>query len=335
MIRKNIRLRREYLYAKENEKKDTQIKQLQKATFIPIIRPSKFINPFRFYKIEPHVYLGEIERKIIISMDYISHFKSVSHVQISSPFNNFLTIGFSDGFNDVFTPQEYLFARLRSFGDSNLFEWANILQNYSEDYKVQYHRCKKQIEEDSSSIDCLVTDHQTIEDFLGDKHGIWINYKYTENIMWLDTVNISISLLEKLGYTLDIFIKSLFREGFPKIYQADHITYGDQAKSIFKKLYKLDFKKVSLIKKMDLINATGNLKSAIQHAGTIVMPRSNGVIEGKHYLYFDFDIKEEKSEQKSMELEENPEYNKQMRYCIKVSVSQDFQPSMSSINQTG
>ena len=114
---------------KENEKKDTQIKQLQKATFIPIIRPSKFINPFRFYKIEPHVYLGEIERKIIISMDYISHFKSVSHVQISSPFNNFLTIGFSDGFNDVFTPQEYLFARLRSFGDSNLFEWANLIRS--------------------------------------------------------------------------------------------------------------------------------------------------------------------------------------------------------------
>jgi len=292
---------------KKSDKEEEDHQFLQKASYIVLIKPNRFINPFRFYKISNGALLAEIERKIILTLDCFLHNKIVNSVEVNYPKSRVVTAHFSEQPGTFFTPCEYLIARLKSFGESDLYDWAIFLETYVEDYKNALAKFKQDVVESPSTIDCLEED-EMFHKYLDDKFGITCNLSYTEDAVVMESMSISTKLLTKLEYDREAFIKSLLEENFPKIY-CPNKNYSHQARTIFKKAFCCDFKKFSFAKNMDLYNSKGELVPSIQKSGCLVLSKKGEKLYVKHYLTYDFHVEEEdQKESKMMVIEENPEF---------------------------
>jgi len=207
-------------------------------------------------------------------------------------------------------PQEYLAARLKSYGDRDLYDWATFIENYADDYKTTFRKLTQDIKEDPSVIDCLVEDSDQFNKQLSNKFGFWVNFIYTEGTAKFESISLTIKFLERLGYSVEEFVRILLQGGFPRIY-CPNANYSQVARTIFKKYFYCDFKKHSFTRNMDLYHANGGLIPTSQECGCAVFPQKNGEIHVQHHLMYDFHVEKEiKDECKMVMLEENVNFVK-------------------------
>ena len=232
---------------KYNEKQIEKNQQaLKRAKFITIEMPPRFINPFIFYAIYPHVLLAEENRKIRMSFQAANYYSRVYSVEINSPFPGFVSVKHVPVFlNDHCKfDRDYFLERLKSFGDNEHYEWAQMLENYPQIYGSAFTKTSNIIQNNypkCSVTDCMVSPNEQ-EKFFQKKATHILTMRYDENMVTFLDIAFSMEYLEMLGYTVEEFINLCFKSGVPCIDRCDEEELDNNYTRFgFKIIFELQF----------------------------------------------------------------------------------------------
>jgi len=300
--------------------KDTKIakKRGRKQTKFPIcnftdiIKPHRFINPYRYHKVNSFVILGEEDRSVFFTLEFINTGKTVTHIELNTPFEDAMTVYLADNHNIPTVPYEYLVARLKSYGDVDAYDWAQIIERYNDDYKKDLNTVVTR----STPCDAIIKKDENIRDWLLERPCSWFNFKYTADDLQLTSITFSNSLLKALKYSLSKFFKVCFEEGIPKVFKVSEDAPKLSGKYIFKKLFFPNFNRVDYSKPCEIYDAFGSLVPAYETKGSVCNLMEDGSIEAIHYVKFD--VKTEGPSDGKSKIEENPEFMKYMQNNSKI-----------------
>jgi hypothetical protein len=264
-----------------------QASKKKRATFVKVLQPHKFINPLSRYSLSSGAVLMEHNRNIYVNFDAIhANYVPVS-VDCNSPYKNVITINIEKD-QDLKLPQEYLIARLRSYGDKELAEWASLLESYNTLYKVNHQKAYS---------NAVVSDYikkkgeDPDEALLISQPALWMTMKYSDTGVMETSVSYNSKFLIMVGYSKVDFIKKVFDEGIPKLF----VKEIDPAISLnaFKSLYLMSWYKMRDYGSFDIHGMNGTLTSNLA-VGDIVNFDISGVFTVKHYLIWTNPLKTNK-----------------------------------------
>jgi len=290
---------------KKQQHKDSYPNALERCLYSFVIKPARFLNPCQFYFIPRVIGLAERCGKIDFNIDRIvTHAKHVTGIDVQSSQNHIVNVSLEDNPLVGKTPKEYLVARLKSFGDKDLNDWADYVDNFQESYTTALKNFTNKVNQ-GTNIDSLVPNFDEATSELSNNYGLWLSYKYTEEGVYGVGMSVSNKLLDKLGYTVDKFIETAYQGGIPKIIASDE-AYTRLSYEIFKSEYCFELKKTLAVINVDLIDSKGDLIPARQKMGSLVKPNSDGSLDVKHYIFFDFP--EDSSVKSEKNILDNPDF---------------------------
>jgi len=231
--------------------------------------------------------LAERYGKIDFNIDrVVTHAKHVKGIDVQSSKNHIVNLSLEDNPLMSRTPKEYLVARLKSFGDKDLNDLADYVDNYKESYTTAFKNFTNKVKQ-RSNIDSLVPNFDEATSELSDNYGLWLSCKYAAEGVFGAGMSVSNKLLDKLGYTVDKFVETAYQGGIPRIIANDE-AYSRLSYEIFKSEYCFELKKTLAVINVDLIDSKGDLIPARQKMGSLAKPNPDGSFEVKHYIFFEF-----------------------------------------------
>jgi hypothetical protein len=114
---------------KELEKNEKKQNNVYRAHYSPILKPQKFMNPYKIYRLYTDHAIIEDCGKFYTDMIAVSQWKYLSTVNINHKIG-LVNVTYENNSNYMTPPWEYLAARMRSFGDVESVEWANALEDF-------------------------------------------------------------------------------------------------------------------------------------------------------------------------------------------------------------
>jgi hypothetical protein len=119
---------------KELDKKVSQIKTSLRANYIICLKPQKFLNPHKVYKIYMSNPIGEENGIINGEYSWLNYWKNITTVHINQHAKVVnATLSNSKTYNSP--PWEYLVRRFRSMGDMVSYEWASAIEYFCKTYE--------------------------------------------------------------------------------------------------------------------------------------------------------------------------------------------------------
>jgi len=272
---------------KKQQHKDSYPNALERCLYSFVITPARFLNPCQFYFIPRVIGLAERCGKIDFNIDRIvTHAKHVTGIDVQSSQNHIVNVSLEDNPLVGKTPKEYLVARLKSFGDKDLNDWADYVDNFHESYTTAFKNFTNKVNQ-GTNIDSLVPNFDEATSELSNNYGLWLSYKYTEEGVYGVGISVSNKLLDKLGYTVDKFVETVYQGGIPRIIASDD-AYSRLSPEIFKREFCLELKKIFAVINVDLIDSKGDLIPARQKMGSLTKSNPDRFLEVKHYIFFEF-----------------------------------------------
>jgi hypothetical protein len=253
-----------------------------RACFVGIIKPQRFINPFCYVKFPAFGSIGEMQRKIVITLDGMFEYFLINSIAIRSSLPEAVKLSFTEDANCIAPSIDYLVARLKSFGDSDYLEWANAFENYTDFYKSKHQQCLKEITENPSGLPYMLLDTEAFEQNFQNKCGIWMTILNKPESSEMVSLHVTTKWLEALKYEKDAFIQEHCCKGWTKVQAVDD-RWTALSEVIFKFLYCMDFSPMPVLC-LDVIDAQGDIVSIVGNAGSLVSLKSNGDLEMRFYL---------------------------------------------------
>jgi len=316
-----------------------QSDSVTRATFIPIIKLHRFIHPFKFYRITPSLVLAHENRSIYLNFDILLASKCVNSVECNHSYRNMITVTMTDNVYVGIKAKDYLVARLKSFGDAELYEWALMIQNYEEDYLSQYTSFLTNLRQNQLTFnqqELIEENKERICQELMDKPCVWV-YKVCSDMGVLHTsVCFTAKFLQLLGYTKQKFIKVLSEEGFPKFMSIPCNKASEYARYMFNNMFLMKWSRHSSKQDCKLLSVNGNVLYTKQELEIIVDQEcSRNTILSQYVLLFDPIPQQEEQDINSpmlLEYVESIEYQKMVNAKLKqIEVfNEKFYPALDS-----
>jgi len=336
----NPKLNKTNLKNESKEQIQQQSDSVTRATFIPVIKLHRFIHPFKFYRITPSLVLAHENRSIYLNFDILLASKCVNSIECSHSYKNIITVTMTDNVYVGIMAKEYLVARLMSFGDAELYEWAFMIQNYEEDYVSEYTTFLKNLKQNQLTFnqqELIEQDKEsTCQEFMN-KPCVWINKVCSDRGVSHTSVCFTVKFLQLLGYTKQKFIKILSEEGFPKFMRLPcNRAPQEYDRYMFNTMFLMKWRRNSSKQDCNLLSVNGSVLYTKQELETIVdQDCSRNTISSQFVLLFDPIPKPEAQEINSpghLEYVESIEYQKMINAKMKEieTFNEKFYPTLDS-----
>jgi len=261
-----------------------------RASYTQIIKPQRFINPFKLYRITPSLVLAHEGRSIYLNFDILFSSKNVDSVECNYPYKNIITVNMTDNSHVGIMAKEYLVARLKSFGDAELFEWALMIQNYDEEYITEYTSFLENVKKNqltSNQSQLLEKGKEKIQQVSRNDVCIWMEKICNANGVKHHRACYSAKFLLLLGYTKQKFIKTLFEEGIPKFLGINHNKTLECARFEFNNMFLMKWDRYTSKRECKLLCANGQILHSSVELQTYVEIDGSGNLIVHHLIVFD------------------------------------------------
>jgi hypothetical protein len=210
-------------------KKKKRVKKNRKdprSSYIKILEPCKFINPYTTYRLHGDMVIQELDGIRIPGFSSLNLFKIVGSVEDNKVLGT-ITVNLGEAMNNPTLPWQYIVERLKSKSNTEDLQWAESIETYSlerekcmalmanpEDKKCYktpvFPQCKSKYSKES-----LVANFPTM----------CTKFLVTDKTMKRTQLIYNEKLLTLLGYTFPYFCSLLLRKGVPDLAPAstDHV----------------------------------------------------------------------------------------------------------------
>jgi hypothetical protein len=241
--------------------------------------PSRFLNPYHSYKLYMGNVISEENYTLETSMRQLSNWYDIANLN-TDPEGKIVTASLAKS-RVTSPPWRYFVQRLRSLGNSGCSEWADAVEEFSNDYE--------NLLKNKGILNHFRDTHTISEDFgkgmidFYDNAAFSFKYTITEEDADISEAVFSSNLVIMLGYgTTEEFCNHVLKNGFINVMKTTKET-EDPYKLYLKYYFKIPVKnqQLALAAPMILVNKSGQSVPVLINCLQTIKIMNDGLIEVK------------------------------------------------------
>ena len=248
-------------YQKKKKRRPNKNKIDPRISYRLIEQPSKFMNPYLYYKLYGDMILMEDNGLKFCGSAPINNFKLVSTVEYDKKLE-LTTVNMVDATNNLSAPWRYLTERLKSQNDEKLIKWADSIQSYCQ-LKEELMAQMTQIENSKylSKLKANIKINPLTRDYYINKYPVLIQkIQVTEKSSKQVCMRVNDKFLDLLGYSFPLFCNYVFRKGIPNFYPSASEEFNERIMPNLDRVFNHDLCDDNFLTSAYLITKDGYLK---------------------------------------------------------------------------